>query len=102
MVLQFFIPKPLRFVSAGSQAIVALVFVRLEVALAPMDVAIAFERQDVRGQPVEEPAVVAHDDRTANKVLHRLFDARSVSTSRSFVGSSSSSTFEPRRSSLAR
>jgi len=45
----------------------------LEVALEPFDVAFVFERQDMRGDAVEEPAVVADDDGAAGKILQRLF-----------------------------
>ena len=38
-----------------------------------MDVAVPFERQDVRGQPIEEPPVVAYDDGAADKVGDSFF-----------------------------
>ena len=37
----------------------------LEVALEPFDVAVALEGEDVGGDAVEEPAVVADDDASA-------------------------------------
>ena len=51
----------------------ALFFVGLEVAFAPVDVAVPFEGQDVRGHAVEEPAVVADDDHAAGEVEDRFF-----------------------------
>ena len=48
-------------------------FVVLEVALEPFDVAVALERQDMGGDAVEEPAVVADDDGAAGEILQRLF-----------------------------
>ena len=72
-VLEFFIAEALRFVCALADPLAALFFVGLEIAFAPVDVAVAFEGQDVRRQPVEEPAVVADDDRAAGEVGHRFF-----------------------------
>ena len=37
----------------------------LEVAFEPFDMAVAFEGQDVRGDAIEEPAIVADDDGAA-------------------------------------
>src|SRR6185312_3300958 len=45
----------------------------LEIALEPFDVAVALEREDVGGDTVEEPAIVADDDGAAGKILERLF-----------------------------
>ena len=55
---------------------------------------IAFEGQHVGGDAVEEEPVVADDDGAAGEV-ERRFLARSVSTSWSLVGSSSSSRLAP-------
>ena len=38
-----------------------------------MDVAVPFEGQDVRGDAVEEPAIVADDDHAAGEVQDRFF-----------------------------
>src|SRR5690349_3457889 len=47
-----------------------LVFlVVLEVAFEPFDVAVAFEGEDMRGEAVEEHAVVADDHRAAGEIL---------------------------------
>src|SRR6185437_14869843 len=48
-------------------------FIVLEIALEPFDMAVAFEGQDVGGDAVEEPAVMADDDGAAGKILQRLF-----------------------------
>ena len=45
----------------------------LEVSFEPLDMAVAFERQDVGRHAVEEHAVVADDHRTAGKILQRVF-----------------------------
>src|SRR2546428_4257115 len=48
--------------------------VGLVVALEPADAAVAFEDEQVRGDAVEEPAVVADDDDAAGKVEERLLE----------------------------
>jgi hypothetical protein len=63
---------------------------------------IAFESEDVGGDAVEEPAVVADDDGAAGKSSSASSSARSVSPSRSLVGSSRRSTLAPDLSILAR
>src|SRR6202012_336251 len=44
-----------------------------EIALEPLDVAIAFEGENMRGDAVEEPAIVADDDGAAGEILKSLF-----------------------------
>src|SRR5689334_11877270 len=52
-----------------------LVFlVGFEVTLKPFDVTVALEREDVRGQAVEEEAIVADDHGTAGEVLDRFLE----------------------------
>jgi hypothetical protein len=51
-VLKFFIAETMWFVCAGAESFVALLFVGLEVAFAPVNVAIAFECEDMRRQAV--------------------------------------------------
>src|SRR5262245_60025873 len=58
----------------GSEPAHLVLLVVLEVALEPLDVAIALERQNVRGDAVEEPAIVADDDRAAGEILERLLE----------------------------
>jgi hypothetical protein len=57
-----------RLIGGDAEAGFALFFVGLEIAFAPVDVAFAFEGQDVGGDAVEEPAVVADDDDAAGVV----------------------------------
>jgi len=45
-----------------------VLLVVLEVALEPLDVTVALEGEDVGGDAVEEPAVVADDDGAAGKI----------------------------------
>src|SRR5262249_15976003 len=58
----------------GSEAAHLILLVVLEVALEPFDVAVALERQNVRGDAVEEPAIVADDDRAAGEIFERLLE----------------------------
>lgn len=51
-----------------------VLFVVLEIALEPFDMAVAFEGQHVGGEAVEEHAVVGDDHGAAGKVLQRLFE----------------------------
>src|SRR5215510_11115420 len=48
---------PVRLVGVGAQAALAVGLVVREVALEPLDVALALEREDVRRDAVEEPAI---------------------------------------------
>src|SRR5689334_18002009 len=48
-------------------------FVILEVALEPLDMAVALEGEDVRRDAIEKPAVVADDHGASGEILQRLF-----------------------------
>jgi hypothetical protein len=50
-----------------------VLLVILKVALEPFDVAVAFEGQDMRGDAVEEPAVMADDDGAAGEILQPVW-----------------------------
>src|SRR6516164_9207040 len=58
----------------GAEPAHLVLLVLLEVAREPLDVAVALERQNVRGDAVEEPAIVADDDGAAGKILERLLE----------------------------
>src|SRR5205809_6041553 len=60
--------------AVGAQPAFLVLFVGREVALEPFDLAVALEGQDVGRQPVEEPAVVGDDHRTAGELLQRLLE----------------------------
>ena len=92
----------MRLIGGGAEPSVAVCFVVLVISLEPHHLAVALERQHVRRNAVEEPPIVADDDHTPRKLNSASSSARSVSTSRSLVGSSSSSTLLPAFSSLAR
>ena len=50
-----------------------VLFVILEIAFEPFDMAVVLEGQHVGGDAVEEPAVMADDHGAAGKILQRLF-----------------------------
>src|SRR3984957_14813827 len=60
----------------GAKALDLVLLVGLEVALEPEPVRAALPGQDVRGDPVEEPAVVAGDHGAAGELEQRVLQAR--------------------------
>jgi hypothetical protein len=72
-MLQLLIPKPLRLVRRLAHSLATLFLVRLEIPFAPVDVAVAFEGQNVRRQAIQEPAVVADDHGAPGEIRHGLF-----------------------------
>ena len=52
----------------------AITFIGVEVAFAPDDLAVAFKRQDVRGQAVEEPAIVRRHHDSTGEIFDRLLE----------------------------
>ena len=66
----------MRLVGGDAEALLALLFVGLKIAFAPVHVAVTFEGQNVRGDAVEEPAIVADDDDAAGVVENCLFQRR--------------------------
>src|SRR5690606_36047804 len=67
---------PVRLDCSVAEAALLVFLVGLEVALEPLDVAVALEGQDVRGDTIEEEAVVADDHRAAREVLERRLEGR--------------------------
>src|SRR5262245_6666619 len=65
---------PMRLVGVSAQPGLAVGFVLRVVPVEPDDSAFALEGQDVRGDAVQEPAVVADDDGASGEVLQRLFE----------------------------
>ena len=64
----------MRLVGGGAKAPLAVGFVVLIVPLEPHHLAVALERQHVRRDPIQEPAIVADDHGTAGEVQQRLFE----------------------------
>src|SRR6266516_4639773 len=71
---KFLVPDPVRDGGIDAKPPLLVLLVILEIALEPFDVALALERQHVGGDAVEEPAVVADDDRAAGEILERLLE----------------------------
>src|SRR6266568_1603539 len=71
---KFLVPDPVRDGGIDAEPPLLVLLVILEIALEPFDVALALERQHVGGDAVEEPAVVADDDRAAGEILERLLE----------------------------
>ena len=70
---QFPVSDTMRLIGVFAQALLPIRFVVAVVAFEPDDLAVAFEGQDVGGEPVEEPAVVAADDGAAGEILQPFF-----------------------------
>src|SRR5262245_4763707 len=64
----------MRLLRRCTQTALPIRFVVLIVAFEPLDLAVAFERQDVRGDPIEEPAIVRDDDGAAGELEERLLE----------------------------
>jgi hypothetical protein len=88
--------------SAQAVSAAAGFFIGVVVADEPADLALALEGQDVGSDAVEEPAVMGDDNGRTGKLSSASSRARRVFTSRSLVGSSSSSTLAPDLKILAR
>ena len=64
-----------RFVNRRVTKASPLVFlIRLEITFEPLHAAIAFERQNVRRQPVQKPAIVADHNGAAGEVFERRLE----------------------------
>src|SRR5579862_7796732 len=64
----------MRLVGVGAEAAMTIGFVILEVALEPLGVGVALEREDVRRDAIEEPAIVADHDRAARELLEAILE----------------------------
>ena len=60
-------------VGVGTQSLVSEFFVDLVGSFAPDDLAVSFEGQDVRREPIEEPAIVADDHGTTREIVETFF-----------------------------
>jgi len=65
---------PVRLVRGGAETRLPVPFVLGIVAVEPDHPALSLEGEDMGGDPVEKPAVMADDDGAAGKVLDRLFE----------------------------
>jgi hypothetical protein len=65
---------PVRLVGVGAEAALAVLLRVAVVALEPLDVAVAFEGEDVGGDAVEESAVVGDHDHAAREALEGVLE----------------------------
>ena len=73
---QLFICKARRAVGGVAQAAALVFFIHAEIAFEPFDVAVAFERQNMGRQAIEEEAVMADDHGAAREIFDRFFERR--------------------------
>src|ERR1700722_16665168 len=71
---KLFVLDSLRDDRIGPEPAHLVLLVILEVTLEPLDVTLAFESENVGGDAVKEPAIVADDDGAAGEILKRLFE----------------------------
>src|SRR5512132_3478603 len=71
---QLAIAHPVRAGGFLTQAPDFVLFVRLEIAFEPLNVAVALEGKNVGGETIEEKAVVANDHGAAGEVLDRFLE----------------------------
>src|SRR3954465_12542324 len=71
---QRLVPYAMRLVGLEAEALLALGLGGLVVAVAPDDLAVPLEGEDVGGDPVEEPPVVADHHGAAAEVEDRLLE----------------------------
>src|SRR5215831_18534055 len=69
------IADSVRLIGLLAQTLLAIRFVVAVVPLEPDHLAVAFKGEDVSGDPVEEPTVVAADHGAAGKVLKPLLES---------------------------
>src|SRR5690606_6783794 len=68
---QLLIPDPMRLII--TQPLLLILFVLAEAAFEPVNLRVAFEREDMGTYPVQEPPVVGNAHRAACEVLKRFF-----------------------------
>src|SRR5215210_2536045 len=71
---QLLVGDPVGSVCLRTQTRPSVLLICLEVALEPVDLGVALEREHVRGHAVEEPAVVRDDHRAAGEREQRLLE----------------------------
>src|SRR6185436_18417962 len=72
---ELLVADAVRLVGLGAQAALAVGLVRLVVALEPDHLGFPIEGEDVGGDAVQEPAVVADDHRAARELEERLLES---------------------------
>jgi len=92
----------MRYFGLSSQTRFAIFFVVRIVTFEPDNFTVAFERQHVRRNPIEKPTIVRDDDHAAGKTLQSFFQRAQSVYVEVVRRSSSSKTFAPSLSILAR
>src|SRR5438132_12505120 len=73
--LQLLIPNPMRLVGVGSKTLAALSLIHLIIPLTPNGFAVSLEGEDMCGDTVKEPAVVADDDGAAAEIQEGILQS---------------------------
>src|SRR6185437_8213475 len=68
-----FVLDPMRLIRVDPQTALLVGLIVLVIAFEPFDMAVAFERQHMGGNTVQEPAVMADDHGAAGEFLQRRF-----------------------------
>ncbi len=92
----------MRLFRCRAQPLLAIRFILGIVTIKPNHFAVAFERENMGRDPIEEPTIVGDYHGAAGEILSASSRARNVFTSRSLVGSSSNKTLAPPFSIFAR
>src|SRR5215212_8226426 len=71
---EFSVLDAVRLIGFGAKAALPVGFVILVIAFEPDGAAVAFEREDMRRDAIEEPAIVADHDRAAGVIEQRFFE----------------------------
>ena len=89
LMRELLVAEAVRLVGGEAESLLPASLVDLEVALADVDVTVSFEGDDVRRQPVEEPAIVGNHHGAAREFEKRVFQRRQGLNIKVVVGSSS-------------
>src|SRR5260370_12939000 len=64
---------PMRLISGSTEPRMAIGFVLGIIAVEPHNAAVAFERENVSSYAIQEPSIVAYNNRATSKILERFF-----------------------------
>src|SRR3990172_10740372 len=72
---EFLVFDPVRLVGGNAESLLPVFFILRVITVEPDDLAISFKCKDMRGDTVEEPAIVRYNDCTSGKVHQRFFQS---------------------------